>query len=257
MSTFELAIPTVLKREGHRYPDFRSLVLAVPDAELASPRRSTVPLLAYWSNFEERYKNLSHHLKLETPASEFSFEYAVPVQRGRGKPSYTDLMILGPSEVVAIEGKFTEPPYETVGDWLREPPEANRSDVLEGWFDLIRRATGSRLRIDDVRALPYQLVHRTASACFPDARHRLVVYQLFADEQRAYYLKQLSRLRILLGDPAHLKFFLFITLPEKLEAYIRLEERWNRGERDLSVSVREGLLSDSLLRFGEAILLPA
>ena len=33
---------------------------------------------------------------------------------GRGKPSYTDLMILAPGTAIAIEGKYTEPAYESV-----------------------------------------------------------------------------------------------------------------------------------------------
>ena len=60
-----------------------------------------------------------------------------PFERGRGKASFTDLMITASSAAVAIEAKFTEPRGETVHKWLRDPPETNRTDVLEGWLDLI------------------------------------------------------------------------------------------------------------------------
>lgn len=41
---------------------------------------------------------------------ELGFEYALPPQRGIGKPSYTDLMICTRASAVAVEAKFLEPP---------------------------------------------------------------------------------------------------------------------------------------------------
>jgi hypothetical protein len=55
---------TILKRKGKAYSDLPSLVRAVESDELASPMRSTVPLLAYWYNPTERYKELSTHFGL-------------------------------------------------------------------------------------------------------------------------------------------------------------------------------------------------
>ena len=68
------------------------------------------------------------------------FEHEVPVQRGRRKSSFTDLMIFGDDVAVAIEAKFTEPRYESVGTWLGGAPTANRVDVVEGWLCAIEAA---------------------------------------------------------------------------------------------------------------------
>jgi hypothetical protein len=42
-------------------------------------------------------------------------EHEVPLQRGRGKSPYTDLMILAEDVAVGIEAQFSEPRYESVG----------------------------------------------------------------------------------------------------------------------------------------------
>jgi hypothetical protein len=153
---------------------------ALHDADLDSPRRSTVPLVAYWRDPLARFTQLLPQLGLHAAEPpKFSFEHRVSVAAGRGKPSYTDLMIVAPQVVIAIEAKYTEPAYETVKAWLREPRDQNRCTVLAGWLGLIDKVTAVSLTIDSVLDLPYQLVHRAASACFSLATHRAVLYQVF------------------------------------------------------------------------------
>src|SRR5690348_8836983 len=96
------------------------LIGALPTGALASPRRSTVPLLDYWRSPEARIVDLYRRVGILEPPVEarLHFEYAVPVRAGRGKPSFTDLMIVSTGAAVAIEAKFTEPRYESVGAWL-------------------------------------------------------------------------------------------------------------------------------------------
>src|SRR5262245_64291032 len=119
----------VLALRGVQKPDW--LVDAYGDADLNSPRRSTVPLLAYWHDRTSRFGRLLHQLGLETSTPpKFSFEHPVGVAAGRGKSSFTDLMIIAPSIVIAIEAKYTEPMYETVQVWMGQPPEQNRCAVL-------------------------------------------------------------------------------------------------------------------------------
>ena len=108
-------------------------------------------------------------------------------------------MIVASSAVVAIEAKFTEPRTETVGAWLGDPPEANRSEVLEGWLHLIRNASGTSLRAAHVMDLPYQLIHRTASVCSVSGPVRAVVYQVFGEALLDYYVNNLSELWRRLG----------------------------------------------------------
>src|SRR5262249_54659370 len=154
-----------------------------PNGSLASPRRSTVPLLDYWRQPLLRLEHLSDALKAERlDGSTLCFEYAVSVRGGVGKASYTDLMILAQSSAVAIEAKFKEPPYETVEKWLRQPEEPNRRKVLDGWLELIRSTARVRLDSAVISALPYQLIHRLASVCSVDRPTRYLIYQIFAEE---------------------------------------------------------------------------
>jgi hypothetical protein len=100
-------------------PDFEQLVKLLPPDAVASPLRSTVPLVDFWRTPEPRLARLSAAIGVPLhPPTYLCFEYPVRVQRGRGKASFTDLMIVASSAVVAIEAKFTEPRSETVGAWL-------------------------------------------------------------------------------------------------------------------------------------------
>lgn len=84
--------------------DWPALVGALHDADLDSPRRSTVPLVAYWRDPLARFTQLLPQLGLHAAEPpKFSFEHRVSVAAGRGKPSYTDLMIVAPQVVIAIE----------------------------------------------------------------------------------------------------------------------------------------------------------
>jgi hypothetical protein len=65
---------------------------------------------------------------------------------------------------LAVEAKWTEPPYETVQDWLKKDKSksdpSNREEVLSGWLGLLT---------PDVIAssffnCEYQMIHRAASA---------------------------------------------------------------------------------------------
>jgi hypothetical protein len=234
--------------------DFPKLVEEYKPAELASPRRSTVPLLAFWAHAESRFRELAAYTGLDPAESvDFCFEFPVPVQLGKGKDSFTDLMILSSSFAVAIEAKYTEPEYETVEKWLSKPGRENRERVLGGWLSLIHRATGVHLDAAQVAKHPYQLIHRTASACFPPVKRRWVIYQVFsnAETDRSYYLEHLSGVYRLLPGQESLSFGVLLSPLKESAEYSKIEARWERGERDLSTEVRAGLLSGTLLGFGE------
>jgi hypothetical protein len=232
--------------------DFPKLVDSYTKDELASPRRSTVPLLAFWAHAESRLRELAAYTALDpSEAVEFCFEFPVPVQQGKGKASFTDLMIVSSSFAVAIEGKYMEPPYETVEGWLGKPGRENREAVLAGWLSLIERATGVRLGAAQVAEYPYQLIHRTASACFPQVKARWVIYQLFSKNDHNHYRKHLSDLHHLLGMQATLSFGVLLSPLKGSAEYSKVDARWERGERDLSREVRAGLLSDTLFEFSD------
>jgi len=230
--------------------DFGALINAFPSDALASPTRSTVPLLDYWRDPISRLRELAAAVRLDDlSAATLCFEYQVPVQRGRGKASHTDLMILGPGAAVAIEAKYTEPPYETVKSWLREPETPNRRNVLEGWIELIAAASGRAVRVADALELPYQMIHRVASVCFVEARERRVVYQLFGQQDNEYYLNHLSALTRLIHAHGDLRVFVMSCVTAELIELASLVEGWRRTKYDMADEVRRALRHEPLFSF--------
>jgi len=230
--------------------DLLGLLECVPDDALQSPRRSVVPLLDFCRSPARTASALGDATKLElADATDFVFEYPAPVRKGRGKPSFTDLMILTPTTALAIEAKYTEPEYETVRSWLRTPAEKNREAVLDGWLGLLGRVALRPLSASDVLDLPYQLIHRAASACFPERRHRALAYLVFGNAA-AHYAEHVGSLAALLGSTA-LPLLVLSCPATELEACEALAKRWDGGERELARDVRDALLAGRLFSFGE------
>lgn len=252
-------LPTLITYKQKPIADFVSLVSAYGLDEFASPFRSTIPLLAYWSPLHERMPDFCGQLGLElTNVKEFGFEYTVPPQSGTGTASHTDLMIFMNSRTIAIEAKYTEPPYALVRDWLT-PPSTNRKAVLDGWLDLINRATGATLAIEDVLDCTYQLIHRTASACKSDRPLKSVIYQLFdvSSTQILKYQAQISHLNSLIDRPQQIGFHLHAITMQKRLTYQQLQAAWHAGNRDLSNEVFSGLISQNLIDFTDSIVYAA
>ncbi len=238
---------------GSPVSHFEALINKFNPSEFSSPLRSTVLLLLYWKNFHQRIERIFRNFNLNFPKSiDVCFEYKVPVQRGRGNSSYTDLMLTSREHVLAIEGKYTEPPYDSVKKWLGNQPSTNKVQVLEGWLDLLEKGTGKRLHIKDVNEITYQVIHRSASACYPKAKQRFVIYQCFDldESMKIYYKNQLSRLSILLESSNKLKFYLVIHPVIKREAFMQLEALWKSGKRNLEQQVKKGLIEGTMLDFG-------
>jgi hypothetical protein len=250
---------TTIRRtvHGREVYSFQELVKGIGPDAVASPRRSTVPLVDYWRDPELRLRHLWNQLQVRQPGdTDMHFEHDVPVQRGRGKPSYTDLMIFADDVAVAIEAKFTEPRYESVATWLGGAPTTNRVDVLEGWLCAIEAAAEASIQRDAVRELPYQLIHRTASVCCVGRRRRLVVYQVFGDSPAAYYAEDLGRFAAAIAAPERISFVVLGCPCRSTATYARLEGRWDAGERDLGDDVLAAMLAGPLLEFGQPVLIP-
>ena len=236
--------------------NFAQLVGDLREEAVASPARSTIPLVAFWRAPELRLGQLRKLLGIELlPPIDLCFEFAVDVRRGRGKPSFTDLMVVASSAAVAIEAKFTEPPYENVRAWLRTPPERNRADVLEGWLDLIRRVAAMPIAGADVMALPCRLIHRTASVCAVSRPRRVVLYQVFGNDSPDYYVKSLSALRRCLGRTPAIDLCVLSCPVVCGQVYVDLIRRRTGGER-VGDSVRSAPLDGSLFQFGEPTAQP-
>lgn len=206
--------------------------------------RSSIPLVDYWRTPKPNLDALSDALGWpRLTSAELSFERQVPVVEGRGKASFTDLMIISDAGTIAIEAKYTEPPYESVETWLTLGVAANRELVLRGWLARIGEVTGVVLTAQQVESLPYQLIHRTASACsLPSPRHA-VVYQVFDPAHVEYYLDHLRTLRDLLKSTAPFHFML-LTVPTTVRPAI---PKGAKGEE-----LRE-LLREPVYEFGQAV----
>jgi len=231
--------------------DFEQLVRLLPPKAVASPLRSTLPLVDFWRTPESRLAQLSAAIGVALlPPTDLCFEFPVPVQRGRGNSSFTDLMIIANSAAVAIEAKLTEPGYQTAGDWLRDPPGPNRSEVLEGWLDLIRDATGTSLNVNDVQDLPYQLIHRTASVCSVLRPVRAVVYQIFGGGPLDYYISKLSELWGRLGRTTAIRFHVLSCPVNFLPMHDDLVKQWKQRNHPVGGALRTALLTGTLFSFG-------
>ncbi len=242
------------RANGRAVHSFEDLVEKLGLDAVASPKRSTVPLLDYWRQPESRLRGLDAHLGVKSSdRTELHFEYEVPVQRGRGKSSYTDLMILADDVAVAIEAKFTEPRYESVDTWLGPEQTTNRADVLDGWVRAIEAVTEAAIDREIVRELPYQLIHRTASVCCVGRPKRVVAYQVFGDTPGPYYAEDLRRLASAMFAGDRVSFFVVRSSFQQTAAYAQLVARWNAGERDMAADVRDALVAGPLLEFAEPV----
>jgi hypothetical protein len=205
-----ISMPT-LRLGNQVLSDVNAAMRAFPDEAFGSQNRSTIPLLDYWRDAGRALGRVSTLAGLSlSPEAELTFEYQVPVRRGRGKASHTDLMIVSPTDVVAVEAKYLEPPYEDVRTWLGEPRQPNREEVLKGWLECIAGATGRTLTVEQVLAIPYQLVHRTASACSIERPRRTVLYQLFCPDHVAYYEAALHAFQRVLPRSEALRFAILV-----------------------------------------------
>ena len=221
-----------------------------PKTEFDSPTRSTIALLEHWRSAEQRVRELARALGLPVPRRvQLDFEHEVRPPKGKGMPSCTDLMVISPEFALAIEAKWTEPRYPVVEDWLDGTED--RKEVLQGWCDLLELRAESRVAIEDLHGLPYQLVHRSASACHQRAAASCwVVYLVFeaTAQARSKYLEDLVLLRDMLGSRSSLGMALAECSLEQSRTLIELRRQWEAGERHLHAAVLRGLKSDGLMR---------
>lgn len=254
MSEHKQMANTSITVHGGAVHSFEELVRRLPPDAVASPRRSTIPLVDYWREPEQRIADLWNRIGLQRPfRAQLHFEYEVPVRAGRGKASYTDLMILSGEAAVAIEAKFTEPRYESIRAWLDRAPTNNRRDVLGGWLHVISEVAEKPIELEAVTDVPYQLLHRTASVCCASRPLRCVIYQVFGEVAPAHYAEDLRRLATVIACSDRVPFLLLECRFQATDAYRRLVARWHAGERDLGANVRQALIRGRLLEFSEPV----
>lgn len=241
------------------------------DADLASPCRSTVPLLALlkedWTVFATALAECGVIGELSV-----AMERTVASKAPGDRPSFTDAMVTSPTRVLAIEAKWTEPRYPVVRKRLAQTTrnadallrardrERNRA-FITGWLDHMRPTATIPLELDDFQDCVYQMVHRAASACgaCESGRTPALAYLHFSADSLPEcasghirvppYLKDLTALHRLLGSPADFPFFL-IDVPMHLTAAFREIATLRKGDPQTGRQVRLALRESELFRFG-------
>src|SRR5437763_133108 len=121
--------------------------------------RSTVPLLAWWREYGERLAVPD----IDGTDAIARFEYSVPARcpecGGKGKDSFTDVMVLDRRGATAFEAKYTEPRYVHVDKWRSAGGDRiNRERVLAHWCHLVENYTSAVIDRSALGPLVYQMV---------------------------------------------------------------------------------------------------
>ena len=244
--------------------NFAALLRLYPDEELPTITRSTVPLLAYWRTYAERVPQLLSRLgATQSNSARLHFEMTVPSatipsSRRLNRPSHTDLMIFTGDHTTAIEGKWKESRYETVGDWLGIEQTKNRLGVIDHWLAMIGRRVDRSLARDDFNDVVYQMVHRAASACLTEVGKMALVYQYFgaSDAESKGYENDLRHFHHLLGHPASFSFFLHRCPVESTERFVTVRNSLKSDLTEPAAAIRNAVLDGELFRFTQDDVIP-
>lgn len=213
--------------------------------EFKSPYRSTIPLLALFKS--EVWNNFGLIAESDKDNIKYFFESETKVIKGKGRASCTDLMIISNDICIAVEAKRTEPPYASVKKWLGD--SENKKLVLEGWLEIIEAKTKKAIDIQLINDLPYQLIHRVASACYMKKNKTHIVYLVFDlnTTQKNYYLKSINSFSKLLNSSITIQLICFNI--DKSEKQKKIELSWIDGNRDLSLDIIDSIKNSSLMKF--------
>jgi hypothetical protein len=231
------------------------LISGFGDDALASPFRSTVPLLALVKDDWATFAKLLSLCNVGGSVS-VAFERTVPSPQGEGRPSHTDAMVLSDKRALAIEAKWTEPRYETVAARLSRKDSDSRDskEFVGGWLELLQPHATKALYLDDFSTCVYQVVHRAASACALGRAPSLAYLHFVPATKGAatseQYLNDLSQVHALLGSPADFPFY-FIELSMQPTKAFQAIEHLKKGDAKTGRMVRSALLASALFTFGE------
>jgi hypothetical protein len=235
--------------------DIDKAVTMYGEKEFQSPTRSTVPLLS-WLKYEQTMLRLLLR-DMGIPADcNLHLEYTVSPQQGKGVASHTDVMVISGESSLAVEAKWTEPRYETVGEWLEKGSNPlNRRDVLTGWLGLLQQHAQRTIDIGDFSDIVYQMVHRAASACAAGVNPKMayLMFEPSLDPKTASIQQihaDLNHLWDLLGNPNRFPFYL-IELQLSPTAAFDAIASLPKGDEATNKAVRDALCNEPLFDFSE------
>jgi len=220
--------------------------------EFQSPTRSTVPLLSWLKHQQPMIRTLLQDIGM--PTNNLHLEYKVKPPMGKGMASHTDLMVISDKSSLAIEAKWTEPRYETAGEWLNKGSNSlNRREVLSGWLGLLQKHAQHTLNPTEFSDAVYQMVHRAASACAAgnDPRMAYLVFEPSGDPRTASIQQiqdDLQRLWKRLDYPSTLPFYLIVVHMNPKAAFNTIISL-PKGSQSTDMAVRAALSNEQLFDF--------
>jgi hypothetical protein len=147
----------------------------------------------------------------DAPFGRLELVFAFPEHKvavpGRGGHSATDLFTLGRSATgqlvaIAVEGKVSESFDVSVREWLADPKgnRDNRQTRIDGLVDLLQMGRS------DVDEVPYQLLHRSASALIEAKRYHaphalMLVHSFSPDQDHLDAYQRFAQLFNVAGEP--------------------------------------------------------
>lgn len=217
--------------------------------EFMSPTRSTIPLLSLLKDGHQILGSIFTGMNMDI-SSNLHLEFTVNPLKGRGIASHTDLMVISSSGTLAIEAKWTEPRYPTVGEWIKP---GNRELVLRGWLDMLQPHSQRLLKPIDFSGTVYQMVHRAASACYKSDYPQLAYLHFVPDLSEcgatsAQYQSDLVHLFNLLGKPDKFNFYL-IEVEIKPTLSFEIIKSLPKASSETANTVRAALENGPLFEF--------
>lgn len=221
--------------------------------EFRSPARSTIPLLSFLKDGSSVFADLLASVGISSNPK-IHLEYTVPPRAGKGIASHTDAMVIARECALAIEAKWTEPRYETVGEWLQKGTNPmNRQAVMNGWLVLLQKHAHRPLTLKSTSSAVYQMVHRAASACAAGLNPKLLYLQFTplpngTPADCRHLRKDLHNLHNLLGSPEDFPFYL-VELEVKPTAAYEVIASLSKGAAETGEKVVAALNGEQLFKF--------
>lgn len=208
---------------GNPRGNFNDVLDSLSRTKVNSFKTSSIPLAGFWkpsNDLQEFLENLKKQTGLDLISANKYFEYPTECLDEKGNrlkyshPSMTDLMLINDSCRIAIEAKYTEyseSHYELISEWNKENTD-HKIAIKKNWFRYIKEIGATSLSdVSELPDIPYQFLHRTASACFDKTRNSVLIYQIFYDDSNETKMKEfvanLEKWSRELGFTEKIKFF--------------------------------------------------
>ncbi|MEO5719191.1 MAG: hypothetical protein ABIR29_11555 [Chthoniobacterales bacterium] len=224
--------------------------------EFESSFRSTVALLAYVKRglLDGILKECGFLKEMD-----LHFEFTVSPPRGRGKASHTDVMARAHDQALSVEAKWTEGPSDDVRKWCGgDILSGNKRDVLSGWIQLLQSHSPRALDVDEFMDLPYQMIHRAASACAAGLRPAMCYLKFHPSHESFtatadWWHAQLVEFHARLGHPSSFPFRLATVELAYRPAFLTIAPL-PKAVPDTAQAVTMALSNSELFEFAEPVM---